>query len=226
MLWCIERVRGQHKQVPSVPARPPHAARCWLQESVATGSHCWRQQLGLGGGADVFAHIYRTDADRLRFMRGMHAFAALSAPALVRAVDLSGALQLTDLGGATGALAVAALEAYPCLWATVVDLPGVVEAAQKHFYPQTLGGRPARPGVGGAVKGSGSPCSSGGGSCIRDPSSAAGTSRGAVSPGVLSRLSWVGADMFQERGAVPGDADVCVLSRILHDWDAARCRVG
>ena len=193
---------------------------------MATGSHCWRQQLGLGGGADVFAHIYSTEADRLRFMRGMHAFAALSAPAVVRAVDLSGASLLLDLGGATGALAVAALEAYPRLQATVVDLPGVVEAAQRHFYPQTLDGRQAGPAGGvsdenrpGVLCGS----ASDGWGAGRRISSSSSSSSGAVAPGVLSRLCWVGADMFTEREAVPGDADVCVLSRILHDWDAARC---
>lgn len=83
---------------------------------MASGAACWLQQLGLDGaaGADVFSHIYATPPDVLRFMRGMHAFSALSAPAVVRAFPdlLSRASTLVDLGGATGALALAALEVH------------------------------------------------------------------------------------------------------------------
>ncbi|GLC42618.1 hypothetical protein PLESTB_001119700 [Pleodorina starrii] len=107
-----------------------------LPAAVATGSHVWQQQFGQQSGSDVFARIYSTPAEALRFLRGMHSFAALSAPAVVAAFDLSFATSLIDLGGATGALARAACESYPGLRsAVVVDLPHVVADARAHFAP-------------------------------------------------------------------------------------------
>lgn len=70
----------------------------------------------------------------------MHSFAALSAPAVVKAFDLSSATSLLDLGGATGAIARAACESYPGLCtAVVVDLPHVVVDAEVHFAPSPGG---------------------------------------------------------------------------------------
>ncbi|GLI59491.1 hypothetical protein VaNZ11_001324 [Volvox africanus] len=106
-----------------------------LSTAVASGAHVWQQAFGQPG-SDVFARIYSTPAAVLRFLRGMHSFAALSAPSVVTAFDLSSATSLVDLGGATGALARAACELYPTLRsAVVVDLPHVVADAREHFAP-------------------------------------------------------------------------------------------
>jgi hypothetical protein len=40
---------------------------------------------------------------------------------------------------------------------------------------------------------------------------------------VAPRLSWVAGDFFSLPGQLP-DGDLVVLSRILHDWEEARCR--
>ncbi|KXZ46784.1 hypothetical protein GPECTOR_40g518 [Gonium pectorale] len=110
-----------------------------LPAAVASGSNVWQRAFGQGG-ADVFARIYSTPPDVLRFMRGMHSFASLSAQAVVTAFDLSFASTLLDLGGATGAIAAAACEVYPGLAsAVVVDLPHVVAAAEAHFAPPADG---------------------------------------------------------------------------------------
>ncbi len=83
-----------------------------LPRAIASGANNWHAVFG-ASGADIFGRIYSTPDDVLRFMRGMHGFASLSAPAVVRSFDLSFAASLVDLGGASGALAAAALEAYP-----------------------------------------------------------------------------------------------------------------
>ncbi|KAG2454839.1 hypothetical protein HYH02_000671 [Chlamydomonas schloesseri] len=153
-------------------------------------------------------------------MSGMHSFAALSAPAVVGAFDLSFARRMLDLGGATGALAAAACEAYPALAeAVVVDLPHVVELAQQHFAPGAGGAAGA--GVGAEAGGDAGEKAGGGG----------GSGDGAGVPGEGSggasccggRLRWLAADFFTESDKLPQQVDLVVLSRILHDWDAPRC---
>ncbi|EFJ48756.1 hypothetical protein VOLCADRAFT_60120 [Volvox carteri f. nagariensis] len=106
-----------------------------LSSAVASGSQVWQQIFGQPG-SDVFARIYSTPADVLRFLSGMHSFATLSAPSVVTAFDLSFATSLVDLGGATGAIARSACESYPGLHsAVVVDLPHVVADARANFAP-------------------------------------------------------------------------------------------
>jgi acetylserotonin N-methyltransferase len=78
--------------------------------------------------------MYSKDRDVLRFMHGMHGFSKVSAKPVLTAFDLSNYRTLVDLGGATGALAIAALELYPTLnQAVVVDLKTVIERSQEHF---------------------------------------------------------------------------------------------
>ncbi|KAK5857798.1 hypothetical protein PBY51_011018 [Eleginops maclovinus] len=52
---------------------------------------------------------------------------------IVTAFNLSGFQKIVDLGGCTGALAREMAKAWPSSSVTVLDLPQVVEAAQKHF---------------------------------------------------------------------------------------------
>lgn len=108
-----------------------------LQSAVLTGSNCWQAAFGRNS-TNVFESLYHDEAAVLRFMRGMEGFSRLSAQPILQAFDLSGFNTLVDLGGATGALAIAACSLYPTLKAIVVDLAHVVDKAQAHF-----GSRPA-----------------------------------------------------------------------------------
>jgi acetylserotonin N-methyltransferase len=103
-----------------------------LQHSVTSGDNAWQPAFG-SDGKDIFGCIYDTPSAVLQFMAGMHSFSRLSAPSVIKAFDLSTYKSLVDLGGATGAIAVAALQAYPDMRATVVDLPHVVDIAREHF---------------------------------------------------------------------------------------------
>ncbi|KAI9356471.1 hypothetical protein DFJ73DRAFT_914836 [Zopfochytrium polystomum] len=77
-----------------------------------------------------FDSLYATPLSRDRFLRAMHAHATLSATLLASAFDLSWAHRAVDLGGASGALALALKEKWGesgLVEVCVVDLPSVVE---------------------------------------------------------------------------------------------------
>ena len=100
-----------------------------LEDAIREGSHRWKQTFGFEGGA-LFDHFFRTPATKREFLLGMHGFGQLSSPGVVRAVDLSRFHRLVDLGGATGHLALAAVECYPQMTAAVLDLPPAIEFAR------------------------------------------------------------------------------------------------
>jgi SAM-dependent methyltransferase len=84
----------------------------------------------------------RDDEERLRaFILGMADMARRGAPALWSAVDLSGRTHLVDVGGGPGELALAALERFPGLFATVFDLPAVLPIAREYAAARSLGER-------------------------------------------------------------------------------------
>ena len=99
-----------------------------LEDAVRQGSHRWEQTFGARDG--VFENLFSSDDARLTFLQGMHGMGLLSSPAVVAAFDLSRFTHLTDLGGATGHLAIEACRRYPHLRATVFDLPTVTPHAQ------------------------------------------------------------------------------------------------
>ncbi len=100
--------------------------------------------------------MYKTKESLLRFMRGMHCFATMSAryercfllfastvgreisalstlePSrpFLTAFDLSQFRHAVDLGGATGAIMVQLAELHPTCSCTVVELPHVVDAGE------------------------------------------------------------------------------------------------
>jgi len=75
----------------------------------------------------------RTDEIRLRaFILGMADMARRGAAALWDAADLTGILHLVDVGGGPGELALAAVERFPELSATVFDLPDVLSIAREY----------------------------------------------------------------------------------------------
>ncbi len=98
-----------------------------LPEAVLEGTHRWEQVFG--GQATLFAHYYKTEEEKRRFLMGMHGFGMMSSPQIVRAFDLSNFRMMVDLGGATGHLPIAACQANPHLKAAVFDLPQVLPLA-------------------------------------------------------------------------------------------------
>jgi SAM-dependent methyltransferase len=73
------------------------------------------------------------DEARLRaFILGMADLARRATAALWSAVDLSAVVHLVDVGGGPGELALAALERFPNLRATVFDLPAVLAIAREY----------------------------------------------------------------------------------------------
>jgi hypothetical protein len=84
----------------------------------------------------------REDEERLRaFILGMADMARRGAAALWDAVDLSGLAHLVDVGGGPGELALAALERFPGLLATVFDLPEVLPIAREYASNRPVGDR-------------------------------------------------------------------------------------
>lgn len=106
--------------------------RLWehLEDVVIHGGHRWQQTFGQEGA--IFSHLFRTEEARRDFLMGMHGFGMLSSPAVVAAFDLSRFRRMADLGGATGHLAIAAVERYPEMTALLFDLPEVIEVAREH----------------------------------------------------------------------------------------------
>ena len=84
----------------------------------------------------------RDDEERLRaFILGMADMARPGAAALWTAVDLSKRAHLVDVGGGPGELALAALERFPGLLATVFDLPAVLPIAREYAAGRALAER-------------------------------------------------------------------------------------
>ncbi len=71
------------------------------------------------------------DTVREAFHMGMYNNARLTAPRLVKKIDLSGRKRLLDMGGGAGTYAVFFCRQYPELTATVVDLPATRSFAEK-----------------------------------------------------------------------------------------------
>jgi SAM-dependent methyltransferase len=84
----------------------------------------------------------REDEERLRaFILGMADMARVGAAALWDVVDLSKRTHLVDVGGGPGELALAALERFPGLLATVFDLPSVLPIGREYAAGRAVGER-------------------------------------------------------------------------------------
>ncbi len=99
-----------------------------LEDAVREGTHRWGQTFGHEGS--IFEHFFSSDEARRDFLMGMNGFGMLSSPQVAAAFDLSAYKRIVDLGGATGHLALAALDLYPQMRAAVFDLPGAIETAR------------------------------------------------------------------------------------------------
>lgn len=74
-------------------------------------------------------------------MRAQHNLARMVGHRLALALDFSAHRSLLDLGGGTGAMALAACALHPGLRATVFDLPAVLDAAREAIAAEGLGDR-------------------------------------------------------------------------------------
>lgn len=75
------------------------------------------------------------------FIDAMHANAASQARHMVQAVGAAGAKRLLDVGGGSGAYAIAFAQAEPALQADVLDLPQVTPIADRHIRAAGLADR-------------------------------------------------------------------------------------
>lgn len=97
-----------------------------LEEAIRDGGPRWNTVFQDEGG--IFDQFFHTDKAMRYFLKGMHGFGMLTSPLVVLAFDLSPYRRLIDVGGATGHLALAALERYPQMRAVLFDLPRVIDA--------------------------------------------------------------------------------------------------
>lgn len=95
------------------------------------------------GTAPAHVPMAERDAERWTrpFIAAMHHRAALAAPALVRAVGTAGVARMLDVGGGSGAYAIAFAKASPGLHAEVFDLPSVLPLTRAYVSAAELEGR-------------------------------------------------------------------------------------
>ncbi|XP_010766465.1 acetylserotonin O-methyltransferase 2 [Notothenia coriiceps] len=103
-----------------------------MADAVREGKNQNEKTFGLPS-EDIFKALYRSEEEMLKFMGLMNSSWVLDGHDIVTAFNLSGFQKIVDLGGCTGALAREMAKAWPSSSVTVLDLPQVVEAAQKHF---------------------------------------------------------------------------------------------
>jgi (2Fe-2S) ferredoxin/precorrin-6B methylase 2 len=101
-----------------------------LTEVVRTGRPAGRVEMAARG-----------DSWTIPFIAAMHRNAALRAPLVVKAVGTEGVRRLIDIGGGSGAFAVAFAQASPALEAEVFDLATVVPIASGHVAAAGLADR-------------------------------------------------------------------------------------
>ncbi|KAK5886633.1 hypothetical protein CesoFtcFv8_017647 [Champsocephalus esox] len=103
-----------------------------MADAVREGKNQNEKTFGLPS-EDIFKALYRSEEEMLKFMGLMNSSWVLDGHDIVTAFNLSGFQKIVDLGGCTGALAREMAKAWPSSSVTVLDLPQVVEVAQKHF---------------------------------------------------------------------------------------------
>ncbi|XP_075395405.1 acetylserotonin O-methyltransferase-like isoform X1 [Tenrec ecaudatus] len=109
---------------------------CWahLAAAVREGRPQYSRAFGVPS-QDLFAAIYRSEAEQLCFMRGLQEVWAVHGRAVMTAFDLSSFPVICDLGGGPGALAATCASLYPACTVLVFDMPEVVLAAREHCFP-------------------------------------------------------------------------------------------
>jgi hypothetical protein len=105
-----------------------------LDESVLTG-----RPVREWPSSDETTH--KDDSEREAFLMGMFNTASLTAPDLVKHVDLGSCRRLLDMGGGPGTYAIHFCMQYPNLTATVFDLPATRPFAEKTIERFNMTGR-------------------------------------------------------------------------------------
>lgn len=134
------------------------AARCLSSASPSSArtallhiAHLWRNWSRLTDcvrrGASPRAPRRRSRAETEAFIAMMHYNAEARAPMVVEAVGAQGLRRMLDLGGGSGAYAIAFAQAAPELEADILDQPAVLRLARRHIRAAGLGARvKTRPG--------------------------------------------------------------------------------
>ncbi|KAL6041446.1 hypothetical protein STEG23_023561 [Scotinomys teguina] len=109
---------------------------CWghLGRAVREGRSQYPQADAVAT-EEPFAAIYRSEPERLLFMAALQDTWRVCGVRVLKAFDLSPFRVICDVGGGSGALAMACARLYPTSSVCVFDTPEVVAAAQTHFRP-------------------------------------------------------------------------------------------
>jgi len=110
-----------------------HVAHLWKSWSRLTD--CVRR------GASPPARRRRSKAETEAFIAMMHYNAEERAPMVVEAVGVQGVRRMLDLGGGSGAYAIAFAQASPELEVDILDQPAVLRLARKHIRAAGVGER-------------------------------------------------------------------------------------
>uniref|UniRef100_A0A8C0JIZ4 Acetylserotonin O-methyltransferase n=1 Tax=Canis lupus dingo TaxID=286419 RepID=A0A8C0JIZ4_CANLU len=111
---------------------------CWghLTQAVRDGRNQYLEAFGVPSD-QLFSAIYRSEDERLQFMRGLQDVWSVSGRPVLGAFDLSPFPLICDVGGCSGALAKECTSLYPACRVAVFDTPEVVQTAEKHFsFPE------------------------------------------------------------------------------------------
>lgn len=121
-------------------AGSPDDARAALMHTVRTweGWHRLTDSVRQGGAAAEPGVEAHDPAWTESFIAAMHRGAGTAAQAVVKAVGAAGVRRMLDIGGGSGAYAMAFAEANPEMRAEVLDLAPVVEIARRHIREARL----------------------------------------------------------------------------------------
>ncbi|XP_057171858.1 acetylserotonin O-methyltransferase [Ursus arctos] len=111
---------------------------CWghLAQAVRDGKNQYQEAFGVPS-EELFTAIYRSEGERLHFMRALQDVWSVSGRRVLAAFDLSPFPVICDVGGCSGALAKECTSLYPGCQVTVFDIPEVVQTAKTHFsFPE------------------------------------------------------------------------------------------
>jgi (2Fe-2S) ferredoxin/predicted O-methyltransferase YrrM len=112
-----------------------HIVHLWPRWSTLTA--CVRQ-----GTAVEHQEVWeRPESWTEAFIAAMHKNAALRAPVVVRAVGIEGVRHVLDVGGGSGAYAIAFAQAHEQIVVDILDLEAVLPIAQRHIDAARLGER-------------------------------------------------------------------------------------
>jgi len=87
---------------------------------------------GIGAAFDTFADLLSRPDEARTFTAAQHAGSHAAARVLAERTPLGGARTMLDVGGGSGAFSIALCARHPCLSATVLDFPAVVDVARTY----------------------------------------------------------------------------------------------